>query len=238
MSCLEIQELLSAYIDGELEEKQQILVSDHLKECKECQKVYDELLAISNLFSDVAMEEPPDDLVANIMSEIEKVEKSQKVVKLERQKTRPSFGWQWRKIAAGLAIFFISLSVGILPLVTHNLALDSPLELLQNESQDEVARDEEPLVKTQDVDASQAEESTPDQEVGIMSYQVQNEESGESEESPESFKSRSIVATDSQSLDGEDQGLVGVIGITNLLFAISGSVLGILLIWFAKPNKQ
>jgi len=237
MSCLETQEILSAYIDGEINEKQQKLVSDHLKDCKRCRQLYEELLAVSNLFSDVAIEEPPDDLVTNIMSQISMIERDQKVVKLQKKKkVGPS--WQWRKIAAGLAIFFISLAVGILPLITHNLAMDSPLELLQNETQNEVARDEGPLVKSKSEDSINPEGSKADQEVGIMSFQAQNEESGGSEESPENFESRTIVKTDDQILESENQGIVGIIGITNLVFSLSGSVLGLLLIWFARPSKK
>ena len=71
-----------------------------------------------------------------------------------------------------------------------------------------------------------------------MSFQAQNEESGGSEESPENFESRSIVKTDDQILESENQGIVGIIGITNLVFSLSGSVLGLLLIWFARPSKK
>ncbi|MFP4457365.1 MAG: anti-sigma factor family protein [Clostridia bacterium] len=237
MSCQEVQDLLSAYIDEEVTKEQQLLISDHLKECQECFKLYEELKVFSGFFLDTPEVDPPDDLVADIMSEIKNLNKVENVIPITKERNTMKFGWQWRKVAAGLAIFFISLAVGILPLVTHNLALESPFELLQNETQDAAREDGNFLTKADDSDASTPEKSANDQQHGIMA-QTQNEESDESEESPESFDSREVRTTGNKNLDSEDQGLVEIVSITNLLVAISGSALGIFLIWYAKPGKN
>lgn len=240
MSCQELQDLLSAYIDGEVTKEQQSLISDHLKDCQECFKLYQEIKIINGFFLVETEVKPPDNLVEDIMSEIkkiEKVEKVEKIVPITKEKKKVNFSWQWRKVAAGLAIFFISLSVGVLPLVTHNLALESPFELLQNESQDVISNDNSFVRKADDSDASPPEKSTQDQQYGIMA-QTPEEESGGSKESPEDFESRSVKTTETHTLDGEDQGLVGIVGVANLLIAISGSALGILLIWYARPGKN
>ena len=194
MSCQEIQDLLSAYIDGEVTQKQQSLISDHLKDCQECFKLYQELKVINGFFLNETEVEPPGHLAKDIMSEIHKIEKSEKVenvIPITKEKKKMNSTWQWRKVAAGLVIFFISLAVGVLPLVTHNLALESPFELLKNESQEVMSTRDNFVGKTDDSDASKTEERTQDQQYGIMA-QTQEEESGESEESPESFESRSI----------------------------------------------
>ncbi len=42
-----IKKLISAYLDGELKEKDKLLVENHLKECAECKKYYQELERVS-----------------------------------------------------------------------------------------------------------------------------------------------------------------------------------------------
>ena len=68
-SCEEILDLLNQYIDGELGESDTALVCAHLESCNNCQKAYDELLALKNIFAD-ASEEAPAELHESVMAKV------------------------------------------------------------------------------------------------------------------------------------------------------------------------
>ncbi len=68
-SCIQIQKLISAYIDGELSERDRIYVEAHLASCNECRALYDELLLISATAQNASYEAPPqlhDDIMNSI----------------------------------------------------------------------------------------------------------------------------------------------------------------------------
>lgn len=46
MDCLDYQELISEYIDGDLKPNKRIMVGDHIKSCQECNLVYQDLKQI------------------------------------------------------------------------------------------------------------------------------------------------------------------------------------------------
>lgn len=46
MDCLDYQELISEYIDGDLKPNKRLMVGDHIKSCQECSLVYQDLRQI------------------------------------------------------------------------------------------------------------------------------------------------------------------------------------------------
>lgn len=59
MNCNEVRELLSLYIDDELDENEKLLVEEHLKTCEECQKELEEYKKIIQALQEIPDEEPP-----------------------------------------------------------------------------------------------------------------------------------------------------------------------------------
>ncbi|MBY9079308.1 zf-HC2 domain-containing protein [Paenibacillus sp. HN-1] len=67
------EEQLSAYLDGELNEEDRLLVESHLKECPDCRMLAEDLLNDQRLlFSAFETISPPDDLEASIAAIISK----------------------------------------------------------------------------------------------------------------------------------------------------------------------
>jgi len=59
MNCDEIKNLLSLYIDDELDEEERLLVEEHLQKCEECQKELEEYKKIIQALKNIPDEEPP-----------------------------------------------------------------------------------------------------------------------------------------------------------------------------------
>jgi negative regulator of sigma E activity len=59
MNCNEVRELLSLYIDDELDENEKLLVEQHLQICEECQRELEEYKKIIQALQEIPDEEPP-----------------------------------------------------------------------------------------------------------------------------------------------------------------------------------
>lgn len=68
IDCEKAQELISCLVDGELGEKEQSEVSEHIKICPECRAVYDAFSAVSEAFGE--LEDAPENLTDNVMRAI------------------------------------------------------------------------------------------------------------------------------------------------------------------------
>ena len=88
-----IKELISSYIDGELSEAQKKSVEDHLKECPECQKEFEEMKKLEEVMSQMELRKPP--------KETWQVYWSSVYNRLER-----SIGWILFSIGAIILLFF------------------------------------------------------------------------------------------------------------------------------------
>src|SRR5215211_1227125 len=71
MVCNECQELLSDYIDGELELGEQVKIERHLGDCEPCRAVRDDLLQIVHFSHQLPEHSPSGALWARIQSDIE-----------------------------------------------------------------------------------------------------------------------------------------------------------------------
>lgn len=59
MDHQKIKELISPYHDGELDEEQKKLVEEHIGECAECRKEFDEMGKFEEVMSQMKLKEPP-----------------------------------------------------------------------------------------------------------------------------------------------------------------------------------
>lgn len=73
MNCLDCQDLLSEYIDGDLKPNKRLLVSDHLKDCQECSLTHQDLKQIVGISQQLPLLVPKTALWKNIEKEIKEL---------------------------------------------------------------------------------------------------------------------------------------------------------------------
>ncbi len=60
MTCREYKDVMMAYLDGELEEKQIKQFQAHLKDCPQCRQELDEFVSLKKITDSVSLVEPED----------------------------------------------------------------------------------------------------------------------------------------------------------------------------------
>ncbi|MBS4535931.1 DUF4349 domain-containing protein [Clostridium sp. D2Q-14] len=117
MNCNECVEKISPYIDNELSEIEKKEFEDHIKECKECDKIYKETLDVVEKVKSIGNESLPDDYEYILRN------------KLENEKSFMARKKSYRKwISLGVAISLI-LIIFIMPkmfyIIKNNLSTNS-----------------------------------------------------------------------------------------------------------------
>lgn len=110
--CEAVYPELSAYIDGELDERTVKLVKEHLEKCEKCRKLLSELTCLSDDISEATVSYPEDlhlRLMDALNEEIEKGRKKSKVKVLDFGKAMKKHG-MW--IGAGVAAVICLALVG------------------------------------------------------------------------------------------------------------------------------
>lgn len=102
MNCVEAQERLSAYFDGELPSPERGSVADHIKSCAICAKEFERFEKLSQMASKLRRPEPP----AGLWNELEK--------KLDAAvaSSRPRARYLRRRIVAMAALLLVGLALG------------------------------------------------------------------------------------------------------------------------------
>ena len=68
LSCTDVRDLLSLYLDGELEEEKACAVRDHLADCNECTELAETMELIAGAGALLADVEPPDHLAGDLQA--------------------------------------------------------------------------------------------------------------------------------------------------------------------------
>ncbi|MBI4845198.1 MAG: zf-HC2 domain-containing protein [Candidatus Omnitrophica bacterium] len=87
MQCKECRKLLSQFLDGQLEQGQQIAMKEHLKNCPECSRVLDSITEMVNLMHNIKEVSPPEDFAQKVNKKIDRTN-------------------VWQKFFSGLKIIF------------------------------------------------------------------------------------------------------------------------------------
>lgn len=93
MEHKKIKELISYYFDGELDNEQKKLVNNHIQQCLECRKEFEEMSKFEEVMDKMELKQPP--------KEVWKVYWSSVYHRLER-----SLGWIFLSIGAIILLFF------------------------------------------------------------------------------------------------------------------------------------
>jgi len=111
MNCESIKELLSAYIDGELERNDILEVEKHIEKCDKCKKILESYQKISSSIWSIEIPKPSEKTI-------------RRIILLPRRKV-----YRLRKLAVG-AFFLVLLGALIIPFfrVEENIARELPKE--------------------------------------------------------------------------------------------------------------
>jgi len=96
LSCQTAQELIHAYVDGELDLTRSLEVGQHIQECQVCASAYHNQAALRSAFKDSSLHySVPVELEKRIRSSLRREAKS--------EVGRRSFGWRWLPVGVALA---------------------------------------------------------------------------------------------------------------------------------------
>lgn len=88
-----IKELISSYFDGELDEEQKKLVNDHIRQCSECRKEFEEMGKFEEVMGKMKLKQPSKEVWKDYWLSVYN--------RLER-----SIGWIFLSIGAMILLFF------------------------------------------------------------------------------------------------------------------------------------
>ncbi|MBS4537202.1 DUF4349 domain-containing protein [Clostridium sp. D2Q-11] len=120
MDCNKCIENISPYIDDELIQGEKVEFEKHLKECKECEKIYNETLKVMNSIREIEYEPLPDDYKITLRSKLEDEKEYTKNPKNYKK-------WIGLGVAAVL-IFFVIIMPSIYYFSNDSLNMDSAVE--------------------------------------------------------------------------------------------------------------
>ncbi|WZL74668.1 DUF4349 domain-containing protein [Clostridiaceae bacterium 35-E11] len=154
MKCMELEELISLYIDDMLDDHSKNMIEAHLQECMSCRTYYEELLDNIHLCQGIEMVDVPEDFAENLHAALLKVEEYKAPQKentfkhaLLKRKNK-KINWKaWASMAAVLIVIVFSMSflndmrMGSMEKQEMN-ALDEPNTM---EPMDEMAQEEKML---------------------------------------------------------------------------------------------
>jgi anti-sigma factor RsiW len=113
MNCVKVRNLLSEYLDGEIQGTDREIIEEHLAECDSCARVSAVLQSTSRLLCEVGEVEPPAGLLAQIeAATINRPTLGQKARTALEQLTRvpASARWAMASATAAVALAFVMMS--------------------------------------------------------------------------------------------------------------------------------
>jgi anti-sigma factor RsiW len=105
---------LGAYLDGELNMRQNEAVTAHVVKCKACSAALEELRSLQSTLLASDIPAPPSDLTARILAEARSRCQPGKVRSpIRRSRHQPSLPWAWAFQAATVAAILVGLTTGV-----------------------------------------------------------------------------------------------------------------------------
>ncbi|MBN1273722.1 MAG: zf-HC2 domain-containing protein [Candidatus Aminicenantes bacterium] len=93
MDHQKIKELISSYLDGELDREQEKIVISHLKSCPECRRELEEMKKLEEIMSRIELKKPPQEMWQTYWNSVYN--------RLERR-----IGWILLSVGAIILLFF------------------------------------------------------------------------------------------------------------------------------------
>ncbi len=126
VNCNEIKDMLSLYIDGELDEKEKKTVEEHVKICESCRYELEQYQKMINMLQNLVEEEPPKGYCNRLHEKLLKVKKQKKTSTRSR----------WLKYGSIAAAFVLVVSAIYISSNFSNLRMGSSAKSKNNVSYD------------------------------------------------------------------------------------------------------
>lgn len=128
--CKQAAELLSAYVDGETDAKQEAFLTAHVSECKECAAELDSLRTLVKTAASIELVNPPKDLRERILTEIAAQTRTTTAWKIRLPSFRlvPILKLAGSAVAAGIMLFAITIMMPRSPEPTVRVVKKAALE--------------------------------------------------------------------------------------------------------------
>ena len=97
ISCQRVQKEISVHINADLVESEKTLLKQHLLDCKDCQREYEQMWHVSLILDELSTLSPPTDLLADTQSEIRRVHYRQRLASFANP-----FNWLFSKFQLNL----------------------------------------------------------------------------------------------------------------------------------------
>lgn len=115
MDCIQVQELISEYVDNMLEEQDRKKIDLHLQECPQCRSDFEQLKDIVLMFNNIEAVKPPQDFKKSVMKKIRQEVGIKKVIFGKRY---------WLPLVATAAVLIIMIGTFSLSDMTGDLLLN------------------------------------------------------------------------------------------------------------------
>ncbi|SHJ81679.1 DUF4349 domain-containing protein [Paramaledivibacter caminithermalis] len=148
MRCEKVMEMLSLYIDNELNEQEKNEIEKHLKACEECNREYEDLLTIKRLLSEAPILQLPKDFKEELHQKLVKCNTEDNLdnndiidLKDEKKKSKYKKKSNWKilyGIAAGILVTVISVS-SLINLMNNDIETKEFAQMENKESRSEEA---------------------------------------------------------------------------------------------------
>ncbi|WP_146192185.1 HEAT repeat domain-containing protein [Marinilabilia rubra] len=122
----DIKNLLTAYFENELAEKEERVVEEHLSHCSECLRELEEIKAFDKMLLSTPEIDPPQN------SELNFKEKISQNKDISKRSMTITLNFSWREIAAAIVIFFAGTTAGLL-LRTNSVTESASIANLETE---------------------------------------------------------------------------------------------------------
>ena len=120
MNCEQMNELLSAWLDGELSENEQRQMQAHLEQCAQCRALFEQLQALHTSFSDMEEIPAPEGFAQRVMDRV-RTESKPKVIPLFQNRQMRGFA-----AMAACAVLCVGLGGGLLSGKSEESAAPAP----------------------------------------------------------------------------------------------------------------
>ncbi|SKC64227.1 DUF4349 domain-containing protein [Maledivibacter halophilus] len=135
MRCDKVKEILSLYIDNQLDDGENKEIENHIKMCEECNREYEDLLFIKKLLSETPQAQLPEGFKADLHDKLVKCKELEKAELInsrqtdkDKFKTKRKINWRILSgIAAGIFIMVVSVS----SILNNNFMMDKSAETEQ-----------------------------------------------------------------------------------------------------------
>jgi len=108
MDCGVAQELISSYIDGELNGEETRQLEVHIENCSECRQRLERMKAMVRMVGELGEEELPDGFLDRLQARLE----AEQVTGTVRRQHKGVSGWiKWASIAAAAAVIILAIKV-------------------------------------------------------------------------------------------------------------------------------